>query len=64
MHVLAAIVDIFDALTTTRPYGPAQPSFRALEIMRNEMMAGLDPDLFREFVLLLGDQTRDSQIIG
>ena len=61
---MAAIVDIFDAITTRRAYRPAEPAFHALEIMRNEMMAGLDPDLFREFVLLLGDQPRDGKKIG
>ena len=53
---IAAIADVFDALTTQRPHRPALGSFQALEIMRNEMCHGLDPDLFRKFVLLLGDQ--------
>lgn len=57
---IAAIADIFDALTTQRPQRPALRSFSALEIMRNEMGEALDPDLFREFVLLLGDQVLDA----
>ena len=55
---IAAIADVFDALTTQRPHRPALSSFAALEIMRNEMAEGLDGDLFRTFVLLLGDQSR------
>jgi HD-GYP domain-containing protein (c-di-GMP phosphodiesterase class II) len=55
---IAAIADIFDALTTQRPHRPAMRSFPALEIMRNEMGEAIDRDLFREFVLLLGDQGR------
>ncbi len=61
---IAAIADIFDALTTQRPYRSALPSFDSLEIMRNEMNKGIDRDLFREFVLLLGDQARDGEGIG
>jgi HD-GYP domain-containing protein (c-di-GMP phosphodiesterase class II) len=56
---IAAIADIFDALTTQRPYRSALPSFDSLEIMRNEMNKCIDQDLFREFVLLLGEQARD-----
>ena len=59
---IAAIVDVFDAMTTERPHRPALSSFAALEIMRNEMIDGLDCDIFREFVLLLGDQTQHAQI--
>ncbi|RJP19816.1 MAG: HD domain-containing protein [Candidatus Abyssobacteria bacterium SURF_5] len=51
---IAALADIFDALTTARPYKIAEKTFPALQIMRSEMEGGLDQDLFREFVLLLG----------
>ncbi|GAB4333213.1 MAG: HD domain-containing protein [Candidatus Abyssubacteria bacterium] len=51
---IAAIADIFDALTTRRPYKLAERSFPALKTMRDEMNKALDPDLFKEFVLLLG----------
>ena len=52
---IAAIADIFDALTTRRPYKPAEKSFDALKIMRDEMAGGLDQELFREFVQLMGE---------
>jgi len=51
---IAAMVDIFDALTTRRSYKLAERSFPALQIMRDEMGSGLDQDLFTEFVLVLG----------
>ena len=51
---VSAIADVFDALTTDRAYKGAVGSFAALNIMRNEMRAGLDQAMFREFVLLMG----------
>ncbi len=51
---VAAIADVFDALTTKRSYKGAVGSFAALNIMRSEMSRGIDEDLFREFVLLMG----------
>jgi hypothetical protein len=59
---IAAIVDIFDAVTAERPHRPALSSFAALEIMHSEMIDGLDHDLFREFVLLLGNQAQYAQL--
>jgi HD-GYP domain-containing protein (c-di-GMP phosphodiesterase class II) len=49
---IAALADVFDALTTRRPYKVAQKTFTALQIMRDEMAHALDQELFREFVLL------------
>ncbi|UCD56842.1 MAG: HD-GYP domain-containing protein [Candidatus Hydrogenedentota bacterium] len=54
---IATLADIFDALTTRRPYKLAEHSFPALQIMRDEMGQALDQKLFREFVLLLGAET-------
>jgi len=56
---IAALVDIFDALTTRRPYKLAERSFPALRIMRDEMRNGLDQELFTEFVLVLGANTEE-----
>lgn len=55
---IAALADIFDALTTRRSYKPARHSFPALQIMRDEMSDGLDQEFFREFVQLLGGDER------
>lgn len=51
---IAAIADIFDALTTRRSYKGALPSFPALKLMREEMGSELDPGLFRLFVEMMG----------
>jgi len=51
---IAAIADIFDALTTERSYKPAEKSFPALKIMREKMSHSLDQELFRGFVQLMG----------
>jgi putative nucleotidyltransferase with HDIG domain len=56
---IAALADIFDALTTHRPYKLAERTFPALRIMREEMGNGLDQVLFREFVMLLGPADPD-----
>jgi response regulator RpfG family c-di-GMP phosphodiesterase/nitrogen-specific signal transduction histidine kinase len=43
-------VDIYDALTTARPYKPAMSVTRALEIMQQEVHKGWrDPRIFEEF---------------
>ena len=47
---IMTIVDIYDAVTTERPYHQALPSEKALEVMEQEVQKGyLDPRLFAEF---------------
>ncbi len=54
LHVRAVtIADIYDALTTNRPYGEALCPYEALKVMRNEIEDHLDRDVFRAFVLML-----------
>ena len=48
---ICAIAEIFDSLTTERPYKAALKSFNALELMRDE--EDLDPQYFRGFVEML-----------
>ena len=48
------IADIFDALTTRRSYKDPMKSFHALKLMRDEMQDQVDPELFVEFVRLIG----------
>jgi HD-GYP domain-containing protein (c-di-GMP phosphodiesterase class II) len=50
---IAAVIDIFDALTTRRSYKGALESFPALHLMRDEMSDKLDPEVFRALVLML-----------
>ncbi|HIJ64884.1 MAG TPA: HD domain-containing protein [Candidatus Hydrogenedentes bacterium] len=52
---IATICDIFDALTTRRPYKGAVDSFPALRLMKEEFDGQLDPGLFRAFVELMGN---------
>ena len=52
---LTAVVDVFDAMTTQRLYGEALNSFTAFLTMKNEMRAGLDQDMFRQFVQLMAE---------
>jgi putative two-component system response regulator len=60
--------DIYDALTNPRPYKPAMPRVRALEIMEEEADKGWrDPEITARFVKLnkkvlrkIGDYSRNS----
>jgi putative two-component system response regulator len=48
---IVQLIDIFDALTSARPYKPAWSTAQAIAIMQREADRGwLDPRLFREFV--------------
>ena len=51
---VAAIADIFDALTTRRTYREAMSSFPSLRTMREEMKGKIDGGYFRSFVELMG----------
>jgi putative nucleotidyltransferase with HDIG domain len=44
-----ALADVFDALTTDRPYRPAFSPQEALRVMREEMSGAFDPTLFAVF---------------
>lgn len=47
---LASVVDIFDALTTDRPYKPRWSFHRTLSFMKNKMSKKLDPAIFELFI--------------
>lgn len=49
---ICCISDVFDALTTDRPYRKASSSFEALTVMKKEMIRNFDPDFFSKFVYL------------
>lgn len=52
---ICTITDIFDALTTNRPFQKAVKSYRALEMMRKEMNSELDQDLLNAFIEMMGN---------
>jgi HD-GYP domain-containing protein (c-di-GMP phosphodiesterase class II) len=49
---ICAIADVYDALTSDRPYRQKLSPFAALKIMREEMIEHFQNDLFERFVLL------------
>jgi HD-GYP domain-containing protein (c-di-GMP phosphodiesterase class II) len=51
---VAAIADVFDALTSSRPYKDAVDSFPALQDMKGDVGAHFHEGYFQEFVRLLG----------
>ncbi|MBI1389496.1 MAG: HD domain-containing protein [bacterium] len=49
---ICALADVFDALTTERPYKKAMTTYEALGIMKNKMKGAFDEELFAEFIRL------------
>jgi len=49
---LCALADVYDALTSERPYKKSLVSFEALKLMRKEMLTHFQADLFEKFVLM------------
>ncbi|BCB96904.1 hypothetical protein JZK55_18260 [Dissulfurispira thermophila] len=56
---IVAVADVFDALTSDRPYRPAMPVEKALEILINDIDRAFD----RKIVLALIDVLKDNDII-
>ncbi|MBA4397805.1 MAG: hypothetical protein C0394_10570 [Syntrophus sp. (in: bacteria)] len=55
IHIYAricAIADVYDALTSDRPYRKKMVPFDALKLMREQMMQHFQKDLFEQFVRL------------
>ena len=51
---VARIIDVYDALTTDRPYAKAIRPFAALKEMKEKMSNCFDKELFKEFILFSG----------
>lgn len=47
---IVAVADVFDALTSARPYKPAWPVERAIELLRANRGTHFDPDLIPAFL--------------
>jgi putative two-component system response regulator len=52
---ICALADVFDALTSDRPYRPAHTLDAALEMMRQGKGTHFDPDLFSAFEALMDE---------
>jgi HD-GYP domain-containing protein (c-di-GMP phosphodiesterase class II) len=52
--LMTSIVDIYDALTTMRPYRPPLPPQTAVQVMREELSSRLEPRLLARFLEMLG----------
>lgn len=52
---MATICDIFDAVTTRRPYKGAIDSYPALKMMKDEMRDELDQECFATFVRMMAE---------
>ena len=57
---IAAFVDIFDALTTNRPYQVSRTPFEALDFIRHKLAAKVHQDSFQAMVDLLGQTGQGS----
>lgn len=53
---ICTIADIFDALTSARPYKPALRPFDAIELIKKEASAEFDKYLMEAFIRMLGPQ--------
>jgi len=58
---IAAIADVFDALTSNRPYRGAMGTFRALSIVREQMGTDLPTSFFTQFVMLFAKGGRTDE---
>jgi HD-GYP domain-containing protein (c-di-GMP phosphodiesterase class II) len=58
---LLAVADVYEALTSERPYRRALSSNDALAVVRSDVPARLDPDGFSALERLLGDDERESE---
>ena len=61
VHVYARIccvADVFDALTTRRPYGETFRPFEALKVMQDSMPGHFDPAIFEALVVQLGQPAK------
>jgi HD-GYP domain-containing protein (c-di-GMP phosphodiesterase class II) len=53
---ILTVADIWDALTSTRSYRPAMSSEKARKILQEESGTTMDPELVKEFLVLLDEK--------
>ncbi len=57
---IVAFADVFDALTTNRPYQVSRTHFEALDLIRHKLLKNLHKDAFNAMIELLGvDRPKD-----
>jgi len=61
---IARIIDVYDAMTTHRPYAPAKRPFAALAEMKAEMLYCFDKELLKEFIWFLGAKDARKELRG
>jgi HD-GYP domain-containing protein (c-di-GMP phosphodiesterase class II) len=63
---LLAVADVYEALTSERPYRHAMSSADALAVVRSEVPYRLDPEAFSALERLLGDDAHEAEreVIG
>ncbi|HEX7000567.1 MAG TPA: HD domain-containing phosphohydrolase, partial [Trueperaceae bacterium] len=59
---LFAVVDVYDALTSDRPYRQAWPRERALEYVKEQAGTHFDPDVVKVFLEMV--EERDTERSG
>lgn len=59
---LASFADVFDALTTNRPYQPSRTRYEAMDLIRHKLLDGLDKEAYKAMVaiLKLGSKKKDN----
>ncbi len=58
---IIACCDVYDALTSKRPYSQPQTPYDTLKIMADEMKGSFDPEVFRTFIQMLGKTVTHGQ---
>ncbi len=51
---ISRIIDVYDAITSNRPYAVAERPFAALSEMKAEMLDCFNEELLKEFICFLG----------
>lgn len=59
---ISRIVDVYDAMTSRRPYADAKRPFAVLAEMKDKMSHCFDKELFIEFVCFLGRKDRRNKV--
>jgi hypothetical protein len=52
--LIVAVADVYDALTTQRPYRPPLPPYEALALMQSGKAGSFEPHLLSRFAAMLG----------